>query len=180
MIFDQNKAKDADNGGGITESGVYVGIIQNMKVVRKDSGATFVEFEFEAESNGTARFLSICTRKRDNTEAFGYNKMITLMGILGLKEANLIGDTLPDFCGRKCAIALQKEYYVNKKGDTKYKMNPLHFFYYDTKQTYGERADNKDAKIYLRKIEDKLPKNFETNIVDSNQLQQSQEDDLPF
>ena len=79
------------------------------------------------------------------------------MGLLDIKEID--NESIGNLNGRKVAVALQKEYYINSNGIEKFKMNPLSFFYPVTLQTYTEKINGKEANTSKRKIKDKMPEN---------------------
>lgn len=158
--FDKQAAQSADRHG-ITESGVYYGFILSNKFGKTANGAEYVEFTLSTDEGDTVRFITIYTSKINGEKAFGYGHIQSLMGLIGLTDLQPAeteeGQCFPILNNKKIAFALQKEWYYNKLGDKKYKLNLLHFFDHETSKTFAEKLANKDAKVFQSAIKDKVP-----------------------
>lgn len=182
FTFDERAATGADKGGIIQFSGVYKGRFTKAVAGKTQNGAKYVEFEFEAESGESCKYLKVYTTKRDGERAFGYGMMCALMGLLNFQTVDAVQDgdvfTLPAFCGKLITVALQREEYKHN-GKLKWKMNILHFFDAVTKQTYAEKKAGKPAKIHERPIKDKIADSIASGSKEASD-DPVPEDDLPF
>lgn len=182
FVFEQQYAINADQGGYISEKGVYVGFLTKAELFTTQNGAKGVEFAFEASSGEKADYMKIYTRKNNGEVSFGYGIVQSLLGLLNLKKVSIVANgeknTMPDLCNKPIAIALQKEEYVKADNGVGYKMNILHFFDPKTMQTYSEKVAGKLAVVVYREIKDKLLDiSFEAA---KNGNQTANYNDLPF
>jgi hypothetical protein len=177
-----NKEQAQKQNVVINESGIYKGEITSAIEKAYDSGAESITFNFKADDDSTAKFMQIFTIKKDGTAAFGYNQVQSLMGLLEIRNAaptshddNLNYDC---FCNRKIALGLQR---VNTPGDKyPFRMNIVHFFDYNSLQTYAEKTNNQPAKTKDRKIDDTTDTSKQGKQQQQNAPFNSANDDLPF
>jgi len=182
FVFEQQYAMAADQGGYISEKGVYEGVLTKAELFTTQNGAKGVEFAFESSSGEKADYMKIYTRKNNGEISFGYGIVQSLLGLLNLKKVNIVlngeKNTMPELCYKPIVVALQKEEYVKSDGGVGYKMNILHFFDPKTRQTYSEKVAGKPAAVVNREIKDKLLDiSFETA---KNVTQTANYNDLPF
>lgn len=180
IMFNQEAAMGADKGGYIQNGGYYKGKFTGSKIVSGKEKAKFVEFSFEADSGEQCNYLRVNTTKKDGERSFGFGKIMALMGIFDLKSIEPVGmeNEIPELCNRFVGITIQREDYKKKDGKIGWQMNLLHFHDYQTNKTYSELREGKEAKTYLRKIEDKLMASDGTNI-EVPEIG-TDDDDLPF
>jgi len=183
FTFDKKSAQGADRGGYISESGVYTGMLTKAECFTTSGGAKGIEFAFESDDGSKADYIKVITRKKDGDTAFGLGHINALMGLLGLAKAATVADgdkvTLPSLCNKKISVGLQREEYQKNAGGIGYKMNVAHFFDAQSKKTYSELSENKEAKTHLRPIVDKLIQgvsNANATLSPAN----TSADDLPF
>lgn len=184
LTFDKDSAQKTDSRNFITESGIYKGIITSAVEKTYSSGSQSISFDVKTDDGKTARFMNIFTMKKDGTPAFGFNQIQALMGILQIREAKTVchdnGDDSYDcFCRRPIAFALQR---INTPGKKyKFKMNILHFFDYSSLQTYKEKTNGLEAKVYKAEIEDGIDESGNYNSGSTGYTAPPHnDDDLPF
>lgn len=180
--FEQQYAISADQGGYISEKGVYEGVLTKAELFTTPNGAKGIEFAFESTNGEKADYMKVYTRKNNGEISFGFGMAQSLLGLLGLKsvriEPSFDTNTMPELCGKAIAVALQKEEYAKADGGVGYKMNILHFFDSKTKKTYSEKVNNKPALIVNREIKDKLINANTRQKTSGNQA--NNDSDLPF
>ena len=84
--------------------------------------------------------------------------------------------TFPELEGKKVGFILQKEEYLNRDGEKKFKMNLLHWLDFGSLKTYRELIENKPAKTAEMKVQDLLVETAAPQAETPNAIQ----DDLPF
>ena len=165
ITFDKEKALQADkSGNAITASGVYIGKILNAKFDKTEGGAKFIEFEFEENESGLkARFIQLFLTNKDGSMNYAAAKLHALLGLLGVKEAQIIEkeiekvkrNTLPSVCLKPIGLILQRVNYKNAAGEDKFKFDILHFIDAKSKKTYTETEELLQAETVLRPVIDK-------------------------
>jgi len=156
------------NGGRIDTTGKYKGKVELAHVYQTDSGAEFVQINFESDHGQKCRF-SICTKGRDGKETFGSKRLQAMMACMKLKSlsavpkvvkdydynaggiADVTRNVLQEMMGRKIGFALAKVYKTNEKsGKDFYEMEIVAPFEYETEQTAQEVLEGKPAEGLTR------------------------------
>lgn len=84
--YDESKALRSEASSRITEPGVYVGtILQAEHVKATNSAAEYLRFMFRTD-DGTTAWLTLFTKKKDGSEAFGVGYIHAMMGLLGIQR----------------------------------------------------------------------------------------------
>jgi len=188
FTFDKTRAMKADEGGYISTSDVYVGVITKMIWFSKESGSGGVELSLETVDGEKCNYVQIYTKNRDGSENFAKVKIDSLAGILGLpsitavKTGNII--EFPIVYGKRIAFALQREEYRKEDNSIGWKMNLLHFFYPDTLQTYKEKEYASPPETSQKEIKDILidlsGQNQKSAPASQPNNASIEDDDLPF
>jgi len=159
FTFDEDKAKAADGGTGISKGGHYVGVITKAKYFKRDTGSGGIEFAVKNVDGAKADYLKIYTKNKNGEPNFAVAKVHALMGLLGLKELPAVKDAqgayeFPACLDKRIGYTLQREDYRNASGDLKYSMNILHWHSAETKQTYTEAAADDLPTAWNQPVED--------------------------
>jgi hypothetical protein len=187
--FDANKAKKADGGNHITESGYYASLTIKECIISTGTESTqFCEFNFEDDMGRQLNFVSVLIRQKDGKEAYGMAKIHALMGLLRLQNVSSVPVTvdkfgrqvtverIPAIIGKQVGVIVQRE----NKPEGRFSMNVLHFVGYDGR-TYAEMADDKPALAVTRKVEDKgAPTQKSQGSFGSSYAPPLDDSDLPF
>jgi hypothetical protein len=160
--FNQEAASDANNGGkGISASGFYDVTINEAQYIEQNTNNNLkkvVEFSLETEDGKTANFVQLMLWTQNKGDHYQAKQLHALLGLLRLNgvTTSKIGDktVFGTLTGKRITVGLQKELYTNKNGEEKYKFNVVGFCDLGTKQTFDERANNKEAKFYTYEIID--------------------------
>lgn len=170
--YDDQAAGSADREPMTT--GPYVVKFTSVAAVEEDSGAEGLEFEFDAPGRGTGSF-KVYTKSKEGKQTFGYNQVMALMYLMGVKTLNSVrgkvngwvdqkreeidGDRFPALEDKLVGIVLQKELTTKKSGGESYRWNLVGQYQPETKLTASELKDRvvkpeKLAKI-LKSLKDK-------------------------
>lgn len=152
----ESAAKGSKTGGEyITEAGIYVGTIRQLEIVKFDSGAEKVIINFRADSGQEARYLDLFTVKKDGEQSFGYNVLMSIMWLCQVKtltpvqtkdhKGNAI-TTAKEIEGKKIALAIQMEEYLDKEGVLKTKPAIYCAFSATDKKSASEQQEGKPAE----------------------------------
>lgn len=165
--YDDNAAGHAEDfANRIDKSDAYIGTFTNAwaltsKTKEDGSGGTSgIHFEFEG-AGGERGQADIYTVKKDGTKLFGYNMvmaMMLIMGVKGLKtkkgeievfdndsgkRIKVEGDTFPDLMGKRIGVIFQKELYTKNDGKEGSRYNLIATFHPETKLTASEIKEKK-------------------------------------
>ena len=163
--YDDSAAGHAEDfANRIDKSDAFIGTFTNAwaltsKVKDDGSGGTSgIHFEFEG-AGGERGQADIYTVKKDGTKLFGYNMvmaMMLIMGVKGLKtkkgeieafvdgkREKIEGDTFPDLIGKRIGVIFQKELYNKQDGKEGARYNLIATFHPDSKLTASEIKEKK-------------------------------------
>lgn len=88
--YDEQKALRSESSNRITEPGAYVGtILQAEHVTAHNSAAEYIRFMYRTD-DGVSVWLSLFTKKKDGTEAYGVGYIHALMGLLGVQQMSAV------------------------------------------------------------------------------------------
>jgi hypothetical protein len=98
----------------INASGIYTGVITRAEWSKSQtSQAEFFNIDFKDDEGKEANYMSICFKKGDGTNSFGYNIMNKIMACTGQRSLNkvVVGDktTCPELTNARIKFALQAE-----------------------------------------------------------------------
>lgn len=185
--LDTNMAVEGSSvtGGGIQESGAYVGKIVEAKVFKSDtSQAGGIEFTFERTDGAQAKFLRVYETKKDGQPAFGVNMIHALMCVMQLRQVT----QLVEFC-KPVGLVLQRENYTKQDNTEGYKFNIVAPFHPQNRKTAEEMIKNTEALTVDKIVQtliDKQAKPQQQVTSAYQQYAESQsgsntfEDDIPF
>lgn len=114
--LDVEAAKTSDSiSNRINESAIYTGTITRAEWSKSQtSQAEFFNVDFKDDEGKEANYMSICFKKGDGTNSFGYNIMNKIMACTGQRSLNKvsIGDkvTCPELTNARVSFALQAEH----------------------------------------------------------------------
>ena len=168
--LDVEAAKTAEsNGNRINESGIYTGTITRAEWSKSQtSQAEFFNVDFKGDDGKEASYMSICFKKGDGTNSFGYNIMNKIMACTGQRSLNKVpmGEkiTCPELTNARVSFALQAEHdwYQDKNtGEWKPTVNMVIStpFKADTGQSAKEVLEQLPAEaIKTTVVNDRKPK----------------------
>ena len=157
--LDTNAAKSVIGGGNrINESGIYDGVITRAEWTKSpSSSAEFLNIDFKSDDGREANYMSICYKKGDGSNSFGWNTLNALMACAKLRGVTSVNhggkDICPELTNAQITIALQAEgdWFQDKEtGEWKPTTN-MHIyvpFTKDTKQTAKELLDGISGDTY--------------------------------
>ena len=210
MKYSKKKAKQADQGLRIENTGPYIGILTKVKWLVATSGAAGYEFDFKSESGQTADRLSIYTvGKNGQALAIGEAKVAALLCVMGVKEATavagkaeeydftagqkVINDVylFPEAMNKPVGLFLQKETYTKGRGGDGVRMNFECAFRAADQLTAEELIEKKPAAHIAKLVEYLGDKDTRTSGAASTAQYQSAgaqqaavsdefDDDIPF
>ena len=185
--FSKDRAMKADEGGYITASGVYIGVIKKMKTFVNDSKAGGVTLAIETIDGMKSDYINIYTQNKDGSDNFAKGKIDAACGILGIENLPIVkngnDNEFPGIYNKKIAFALQKEEYLNRENQKKFKLELLHFFHADSLQTFKEKSLGIPALVSQHPIKDILIEESTDPISGQpmgDMAQVEQDSDLPF
>lgn len=184
--YDENAAGHADDFvNRLDRSGAYVGVFKRAEFIKsKNTGTEGVRFEFDAGSEGSANF-DIYTVKQDGTTLKGFNQVMAMMTVLGLrgglnsvpgkvqgwddgKRVEVDGEVYEQLIGKDIGLVLQREDYTNNNGKDAYRMNLVGIFRAKDKLMASEIRERKTepAKLAralrgLKDVDNRTPKEAE-------------------
>ncbi|MDR3012616.1 MAG: hypothetical protein LBU70_05325 [Chitinispirillales bacterium] len=163
--YDEGLAK-AGAGDYITESGSYVGVFTHVLHKVSAKGTVGFEFEFKSYEGQRVKYITIWVKNKDGELLPGWSLINSLMGLMrspvmnrermGTDRDNNLIEGYPFLCDKSVGVILQKEFYTKSDGSTGYQFNILHFVDATTKKTQTEALNNREAKVWYRKVEDKI------------------------
>lgn len=130
-VFTYNQDIAAQSGAVgqyITESCVVRGFIDTAKWVKGTNGAEGIEFTFESEKGQKANYMTVHYKNNDGSDnTIGTALIQAIMGCTGAKALTVkqAGNEwiAPELARKPVMFALERENYINGKGDEKYKLN---------------------------------------------------------
>lgn len=163
--YDDSAAGHAEDfANRIDKSDAFIGKFTNAWALvskTKDDGSggtSGIHFEFEG-AGGERGQADIYTVKKDGTKLFGYNMvmaMMLIMGVKGLKtkkgeiegfvdgkREKMEGDVFPDLIGKSIGVIFQKELYTKNDGKEGSRYNLIATFHPETKLTASEIKEKK-------------------------------------
>ncbi|WHP05761.1 hypothetical protein QLH32_17435 [Acinetobacter corruptisaponis] len=175
--FNQDSAKQADNGGRIEQAGKYIGVIKSMEfVTSRNTGTTGFEINFETDSKESAT-ISIWTQKNDGTPLSGSHKINALLACAGVRALTPTDQPLekydydtkqrinqrcvvaPEMTGKRIGLLLQRENYKNGNGQSRHRMNFFAAFHAGSELMAKELIDKKTVPEALPKALERLMQN---------------------
>lgn len=169
--LDVEAAKTSDSiSNRINESAIYTGTITRAEWSKGigESQSEFFNIDFKDDEGKEANYMSICFKKRDGTNSFGYNIMNKIMACTGQRSLNKVqmGEkiTCPELTNARIKFALQAEHdwYQDKQtGEWKPTVNMSVSipFKADTGQTAKEVLEQSQAvAINTTVVNDRKPK----------------------
>lgn len=158
FIQDPKKAASVASSQTINETGAYIGKFARVYAEESPSGAGFIRFDFMANDGKTAS-LRICVQDREKKEAFGANIVHAAMTVLRVAEMQAVERSIKfrdgsskvvplfmDLCNKPVGVFVQRENYIDDKGEDRYTMNLLTPFDPATQKTAKELINNSEAK----------------------------------
>lgn len=116
FTLDTEAANSADTmSTRINASGIYTGTITRAEWSKGtgESKAEFLNIDFKDDEGQEANYMSICFKKRDGSNNFGYNIINKIMACCSLRSLNKaqLGDKLmcPELTNARVKFALQAE-----------------------------------------------------------------------
>lgn len=165
FIQDPKKAIQVGSSQFITETGAYIGRIIRAYTEDSSSGAGFVVLDFLSQS-GQKATIKTCVQSINGEETFGANIIHALMTVLKVPETRAVIKTIKDrdgnsfqvsffseLCQKTVGLFLQRENYLNNKGEEKFSMILLTPFDANTMQTAKEIIEGLEAKDIAHKKE---------------------------
>lgn len=184
--LDVEAAKTSDSiSNRINESAIYTGVITRAEWSKGigESQAEFFNIDFKDDEGKEANYMSICFKKRDGTNSFGYNIMNKIMACTGQRSLNKaqMGEKLmcPELTNARIKFALQAEHdwYQDKvTGEWKPTVNMIISipFKADTGQSAKEVLEQSQAvAITTTVVNDRKPKEKPVDNLAPQQAQQS-------
>ena len=168
--LDVNAAKTDDSvSNRINESGIYTGTITKAEWSKSlSSQAQFFNIDFESDDGKTANYMSICFKKGDGTNSFGYNIMNKIMACCAVRKLTSVqmGEklTCPELTNVRVKFALQAEHgwFEDKNsGEQRQKVDMIISvpFKADTGQSAKEVLESLPAsQVNTIKVTDRKPK----------------------
>ncbi len=153
----------------VDKSGIFSGVITRAEWSKSStSQAEFFNIDFKTDEGLEANYMSICFKKSDGTNAFGYNILNKIMACCALRSITSVDvdgkKVCPELTNARIRFALQAEndWYEDKNtGEQKPTVN-MHIsipFKADTGQTAKEVMSNEQATaIDCTVVYDKKPK----------------------
>lgn len=165
FIQDPKKAIQVGSSQFITETGAYIGRIIRAYAEDSSSGAGFVVLDFLSQS-GQKATIKTCVQSINGEETFGANIIHALMTVLKVPETRAVIKTIKDrdgnsfqvsffseLCQKTVGLFLQRENYLNTKGEEKFSLILLTPFDANTMQTAKEIIEGLEAKDIAHKKE---------------------------
>lgn len=194
-----NNARQVSVSSRITERGAYIGKFIRAEAVTARSGATGIEFTFEADSGAKADYLSLWIQGRDGKEFSGRKVLDALMTCMKVRSItaqdtpvtrNGSTEMVPQFrelLGRVGVFLVAEEYEKND-GSVGSKMVLVLPFEADTKRTAAEvldkgNADSFDrilASLRDRPLQQRKPAATRSPMTASGTGFDAMDDDIPF
>lgn len=168
--FDESKAKNADGSNFITQSGKYIVAIVQARMWESRNGATMLELLLKELTGGAFCWLPVCLLSRDGQPTIDYNKIQSLMGLLGVAElapvaSQVVTRNNERVDGFRCmaiekkaiGIVLQRLNDVYKDSNTgemreRHPMRLVSFFDAQTEKTFSETKTGKEAKRIAERV----------------------------
>lgn len=157
-------------GSRIDETGKYIGKFVYAEDIKAGSGASGIEFGFEADDGRKTR-LNIYTLNKSGEPIFGRKMLMALMTCMRVKtieakpgkvkkydydtkaEVTKDANVFPDLMGKRIGLLLQAEEYAKTSGDgTGWKMNIAGCFDAATELTPSEILDQRTKPEVLAKM----------------------------
>lgn len=169
--YDADAAGKADDWANrINESALYPGKLTRADAtVSSEKGTKGINFEFTMPNGASTTFSLWYERENGERIDMGYNKVQSLMTILGLrnlktapgkvsvwdmdekKRVEVDGEVYPDLIDKEVIVALEKELTTGSNGQDSYRMNLSSFLRKD-KLTAAEIRDKKTKPEQVEKI----------------------------
>lgn len=97
ITLDSKIAKEGSGGSTrISAKGKYKGFIEHMKVYQTDSGSTFINFTFKADTGQDCRF-NICIFGKDGQPTYGYKQLQAMMACCKIRSLTPAKVTMDDY-----------------------------------------------------------------------------------
>ena len=203
--IDVESAKKADREGGrISQTGKYIGVIDRFEFITARSGTQGVEIFFKDENNLEASMI-LYTFKSDGTPIFGRDKVNALMACAGVRTLTPTEKSIekydfdagakiwqpavvaPELEGKQIGVLIQMEEYLNGNGELKTKPTLVSTFQASTGLMAKEILDRKTQPEQLAKAYDRLMKMGDKKLQGQPAQQQNTsyknddlDSDLPF
>lgn len=158
FIQDPKKAASIGSSQNINETGAYIGKFVRVYAETAPSGAEFIRFDFMA-TDGRVASPRICVQDKEGKETFGSAIVHAAMTVLRVAEMQAVERSIKfrngesrvvpffaDLCNKPIGIFVQRENYVDNKGEARYTMNLLTPFDVATQKTAKELINNSEAK----------------------------------
>jgi hypothetical protein len=172
--IDVQGAKKATEGGRIEQTGKYIASIVRAEFVRSNEKKTEgIEFEIKTDGKNDCSF-TVWTRKADGTAIMGMDKISALMACAGARTltptemqlekydydqgARVLKDctVAKELQGVKLGWLLEREPYLNKKGEERTRMQLYANFNADSELVASEIIDRKTIPEELGKLMQRL------------------------
>ena len=155
------KAKKADGGSFITQTGEYIVMIAQAAAKQTQSGAEIVELTIKDRQANAICTSRLVLTKANGDEAFGTGMLHALMTIINVEEIKPVpmkvfrrdrttedGFRIPELERQEVGVLLQR---VNDvyQGKDKFDMNIVSFFDPKTRRTASEIINNVEKPVKL-------------------------------
>jgi hypothetical protein len=185
---------------GISETGAYVGMFDQVYRLVSEKGSEAMVFTFKSEKGGRTNFTvwyKASNVKNNARIESGYESINSIMASIGIRsikgyegvvsvydkgmkvEKDLI--VYPDLCDKDVGVVLQKELFTKNNGEDGYRFNFILSFDAKTRQTASEKvcksSEAKKLEKVLATLKDK--DNRTVKITNNNSVTEIL-DDVPF
>lgn len=168
--YDESKALRSEASSRIYEPGAYIGtILQAEHVKAHNSAAEFLRFMYRTDE-GVIAWLTLFTKKKDGTEAFGLGYVHALMGLLGIQRMQAVpaqcramngevinGQRYVDLENKKIGFVLgmRDRKYTDENGFERIAYDPqiVRIFHPVTRKTITETKKNMEPKNVDRDVQ---------------------------
>jgi hypothetical protein len=159
MQYNEESAKKAGGGEGLSEGGAYICEITSAKYTSASTGTHGIEFEIKTVDGLTGKYITAYYAKANNEPIkSGQNILNAMMGVLNIPALSFASravgmetvNVVPELEGKTVGLFLQKKLFTKNDGKEGYSFSIRTPFNPVDSKTLKEIAENKPAQAIER------------------------------